>query len=154
MDEGRCIGKSGDHKLLWHIPEDLKHFKALTSGKTIVMGRKTFDSLGRPLPNRTNIVVTRQPDWKHDGVIAVDSLEAAFAKAGDSDIMVIGGAQIYEQALPFATKVYLTELKARFIGDALFPVLPEARWAQAERRPGELSGTNGMDYDFVTYRRI
>lgn len=154
MDAGRSIGESGSEKLLWHIPEDLKRFKALTSGKTVIMGRKTFDSLGRPLPNRVNIVVTRQPDWRYDGVIAVDSLSEAFAKGGDSDIMVIGGAQIYEQALPFATKVYLTEIKARFNGSALFPDLPTTQWVETERETGNESGTGGLDYDFVTYRRL
>ncbi len=152
MAENRVIG--GDNKLLWHLPEDLKHFKALTTGKPIIMGRKTYDSIGRPLPNRTNIVITRQQNWTAEGVSVVPSLEEALKTAetiNEKEIMVIGGAQVYEAALPFATRVYLTLLHKVYTGDAVFPELPEKEWTETAR----VSNTGpGIDYDFITYQRI
>ena len=149
MADNRVIG--GDNKLLWHISEDLKRFKALTIGKPVVMGRKTYDSIGRPLPNRPNIVVTRQEGWTAPGVTAVTNLEDALKTAGNlasGEIMVIGGAQIYAQALPFATRVYLTHIHKAYDGDARFPELPQSEWKETERQKGE------GDYEFITYQRI
>lgn len=155
MAENRVIG--GDNKLLWHISEDLKRFKALTIGKPVIMGRKTYDSIGRPLPNRPNIVITRQDNWSTEGVTAVNSLEAALQtaeKLGSGEIMVIGGAQIYKAALPFATRVYLTLIHKVYNGDALFPVLPSDEWRETSREKGTQVAEAGMDYEFVTYQRI
>lgn len=152
--ENRVIG--GDNKLLWHIPEDFRHFKSLTMGKPIIMGRKTYDSIGRPLPKRPNIVITRQKDWQAEGVIAAGSLAEAFKLAesfGPEEIMVIGGAGIYAQALPFATTVYLTHIHKAYDGDALFPELPAKDWRETERRKGDES-PDGLTYDFITYQRI
>lgn len=142
----------GDNKLLWHIPEDLKHFKALTLGKPVIMGRKTYDSIGRPLPNRPNIVITRQDTWTAPGVTVAKSLEDALKTAenlGSEEIMVIGGAQIYAQALPFATRVYLTRIHKAYDGDARFPQLPEKEWQETQRQQGAEAF-----YEFITYQRI
>lgn len=152
--ENRVIG--GNNQLLWHIPEDLKHFKALTLGKPVIMGRKTFDSIGRPLPNRPNIVITRQQGWTAGGVTVAHSLEDALKTAQKLDareIMIIGGAQLYAQALPFATRVYLTLIHKVYDGDALFPELIQSEWRQTDRKKGVECLTAGMDYEFITYER-
>lgn len=157
MADNRVIGKSGDTRLLWHIPEDFKHFKALTTGKPIIMGRKTYDSIGRPLPNRPNIVVTRQANWSVSGVTVAGSLDDAFKMAQNmaaEEIMVIGGAEIYKAALPFATSVYLTHIHKAYDGDALFPVLCESEWREISRQKGTQCQEAAMDYEFVTYQRI
>lgn len=148
----RVIGV--DNTLPWHLPEDLKYFKSVTMGKPIIMGRKTFDSIGRPLPGRTNVVVTRNAEWCADGVKVAASLEEAVALAGEEDpaeIMVIGGAQIYEQALPLTQRVYLTQVYAEIEGDAFFPVLPEREWRQVKRQEPELA--NDPNYAFLTLER-
>lgn len=153
-DQNNIIG--GDNKLLWHIPEDLKRFKALTLGKPIIMGRKTYDSIGRPLPSRPNIVITRNPQWKADGLTVVTSLEDAF-KAAESlgpETMVIGGATIYEAALPFATSVYLTRIHKAYDGDAVFPALSPSEWQEVSRTKGEQCEAAGIDYEFIKYQRI
>ncbi|HEY8964529.1 MAG TPA: dihydrofolate reductase [Alphaproteobacteria bacterium] len=154
QDQNRVIG-DGD-KMLWHIPEDFKYFKATTMGKPIIMGRKTFDSIGRPLPGRSNIVITRNHDWKADGVTVAYSLEDAIKKAesrGIEEIMVIGGAQIYAQALQSATRVYLTLVQGVYNGKALFPELPSAVWREVSRKHGTQCDEVGIDYDFVVYER-
>lgn len=154
MADNRVIG--GDNKLLWHISEDLKHFKAMTLGKPVIMGRKTFDAIGRALPGRPNIVITRQGDWKSPGVETASSLEDALKKAekhSSSEIMVIGGAQIYAAALPFATSVYLTHIHKVYTGDALFPAL-SSEWKETDRRKGNESPHDGVEYDFVTYQKV
>lgn len=118
----RAIGKN--NQLLWKIPEDLKRFKALTSGHLIIMGRKTFESIGRPLPNRTNIIITRNKNFTATGCLIFNSLETALKKAGEADnqeIFIIGGAEIYKQALPLADKLYLTTVESDVEGDAFFP---------------------------------
>lgn len=141
-----------DNTLPWRLPEDLQHFKRTTLGAPIIMGRKTWDSLGRPLPGRANIVVSRNPDFAPEGAIVVASLEAAAQACGDvAEAFVIGGAQIYAQALPLARRVLATEVHARVEGDAFFPLLPAFQWKETarERQPAE----NGYEYDFVTYER-
>ena len=124
----RVLGNKND--LLWRIPGDLKRFKTLTTGHPVILGRKTFDSIGRALPNRTNIVITRDSDWEHEGVMVVRSLEEAFTKAaaapgGDEEIFIIGGGQIYEQAFPFIERLYLTLIEDSKKGDAYFPAYEE-----------------------------
>lgn len=126
LGKNRVIGKG--NTLLWHIPDDLKRFKALTTGHPVVMGRKTFDSivafLGKPLPNRTNIVVTRDSAWSAEGATVAHSLEEALTKAKELDpeeVFVIGGAQVYEQALPYTDRLYLTLIDDEKAGDAYFP---------------------------------
>ncbi|KRA00835.1 dihydrofolate reductase [Achromobacter sp. Root565] len=146
----RAIGR--DNALPWKLPGDLAHFKRSTLGHPIIMGRKTWDSLGRPLPGRSNIVISRNPDFSAAGAILAPTLEAAVAACGDIDeAFVIGGAQIYAQALPLARRVLATEVHADVEGDAFFPLLPSFQWQETARQPQPAE--NGYDYDFVTYER-
>lgn len=141
----------------WHLPEDLAHFKQLTLGATVVMGRKTWDSLPprfRPLPGRANIVVTRQADWRADGAQRAASLDEALgiARANGDAAWIMGGAQIYAQALPLADGVEVTEIHQDFDGDAFAPVLgPE--WREVARSPVQQSAGSGLPFSFVSYRR-
>jgi dihydrofolate reductase len=143
-----------DNTLPWHLPEDLAHFKRLTLGCPVIMGRKTWDSLPpkfRPLPGRSNIVITRQPDWHDVGAIAAHGLEAALPLCAQADhVWVIGGAQIYAQALPLATTVEVTEIDADFAGDAHAPALG-AQWREHQRESH--TAANGLAYSFVCYVR-
>ncbi|WP_313378082.1 dihydrofolate reductase [Achromobacter insolitus] len=146
----RVIGR--DNALPWKLPGDLAHFKRSTLGHPIIMGRKTWDSLGRPLPGRSNIVISRNPSFTAAGAIVVPSLEAAVQACGDIDAaFVIGGAQIYVQALPLAARVLATEVRADVEGDAFFPLLPAFQWKETSREPQPAE--NGYEYDFVTYER-
>ncbi|MCW0209080.1 MAG: dihydrofolate reductase [Achromobacter sp.] len=146
----RAIGR--DNALPWKLPGDLAHFKRSTLGSPIIMGRKTWDSLGRPLPGRSNIVISRNPGFGAEGSILVPSLEAAIDACGDvAEAFVIGGAQIYAQALPLAQRVLATEVHAEVEGDAFFPLLPSFQWKETAREPQPAE--NGYDYDFVTYER-
>ena len=144
------IGKDG--VMPWHLPEDLAHFKQLTHGCPVIMGRKTWDSLPpkfRPLPGRHNIVITRQSGWQAEGAQRADSLQNALNLAAPApDLWVIGGAQIYAQAEPLAKRAEVTELAQNFAGDALAPVLG-ARWVETARQDHVSSG--GMKFSFVTY---
>lgn len=148
MDAARGIGI--DNRLPWHLPQDLAHFKRTTSGHTIIMGRKTFDSIGRPLPNRRNIVVTRNPDWHASGVESVTSLADALQLTASEDAFVIGGAQIYIQALPLAQRLIITEIAKQFACDAFFPPLITSEWQETAREPQH--GPE-FDYAFVEYQR-
>jgi dihydrofolate reductase len=133
MDEDRVIGRG--NALPWHLPDDLEHFKALTLGKPIVMGRKTFESIGKPLPGRLNIVLTRSKDWRREGVSTVHTLDEARAlAAGAAELMVIGGEEIFRLALPHASRIHLTMVRARVEGDVRFPPLDPADWRETERR--------------------
>ncbi|MBO9327545.1 dihydrofolate reductase [Achromobacter sp. HZ01] len=146
----RAIGR--DNALPWKLPGDLAHFKRSTLGHPIIMGRKTWDSLGRPLPGRSNIVISRNPDLRAEGAIVVATLQAAIEACGDAaQAYVIGGAQIYAQALPLAQRVLATEVHAQVEGDAFFPLLPAFQWKETARAPQPAE--NGYEYDFVTYER-
>jgi dihydrofolate reductase len=149
MDAQRGIGV--DNKLPWHIPEDLAHFKRVTLGQPIIMGRKTFDSIGRPLPGRRNIVVTRNTDWRHDGIETAGSLEEAVRLAGDGAASIIGGAQIFGEALPVASRMIVTHIDGIWQCDTFFPAIDDARWTVTERRPG--TSADGTTFTFVTYER-
>jgi len=143
-----------DNRLPWRLPEDLKHFKALTSSHTVVMGRKTWESLPenfRPLPGRHNIVVTRNDVYAANGATVVNSLAAALAAATDATAFVIGGAELYAQALPMATRLELTEIDASFEGDTFFPTLDRKVWSETARASHR--SASGLDYAFVTYQR-
>lgn len=150
IDAARGIGV--DNKLPWHLPEDLAHFKRVTLGRPIIMGRKTFDSIGRPLPGRRNIVVTRNADWRHAGVEAVTSLEAAIALVGEEEASIIGGAQIFKAALDMADKMIVTEIARTFDCDTFFPAIAPEAWAETAREHHH-SATQGFDFDYVTYER-
>lgn len=149
MAKNRAIGI--DNRLPWRLPEDLAHFKRTTLGKPIVMGRKTWESLGRPLPGRLNIVVTRNPGWHAEGCVATTSLDAALAAAGAVDeVFVIGGAELYGHALERADRLYLTEIGIEVAGDAFFPELDRARWREAWC---EDHANADFRYRFVRYER-
>lgn len=151
--ENGVIGR--DNKLIWHLPADLKHFKQLTQGHPVVMGRRTYESIGRPLPNRTNIVVTRQADWQAAGCEVAHSVPEALERARqlDEDIFVIGGAEIYRQALPAADVVYLTEVHHTFEGDVTFPELSRTEWREESRERHEADDKHAYAFSFVTHRR-
>lgn len=157
--QNRVIGINNN--LPWHLPEDLRYFKQVTMGKPIIMGRKTFDSIGRPLPGRTNIVITRDGSYQPEGVKVVNSLEAARELAesictidGCDEAMVIGGAQIYEQALSLADRLYLTQVHADVNGDAWFPAFHPGDWMEMGRDDFTASGHNPYDYSFIVLQRI
>lgn len=145
MAKNRAIGLN--NTLPWHLPEDLKYFKSVTMGKPIVMGRKTFDSIGRPLPGRLNIVITRNSDWQHAGVKTASSLQQAMSIAeeqGDSEgleeVMVIGGEEIYRSAIDLADRLYITRVQATVQGDAFFPEYNEADWLEISRQDPDVQG--------------
>jgi dihydrofolate reductase len=141
------IGRA--NALPWHIPEDLRYFKQMTSGKTVIMGRKTYQSIGRPLPNRRNIVVTRDPVFHAEGVILAHSLDDALSQAGDGESMVIGGKSLFVDALTRADRFYLTEIHRAYEGDVCFPAWDPAPWREIERR--RVAGD--PDISFVLFAR-
>ena len=146
------IGVAGD--LPWHLSDDLKRFKALTMGKPIVMGRKTFESIGRALPGRQNIVITRQQDFVAEGCDVVTSIDAAIAITVDADeVMVIGGGEIYRLFLPLAERIYLTRVNVEVEGDTLFPDLDPASWQELSREEHSASESNDHDFSILTYSR-
>ena len=152
MAENRVIGR--DNQLPWRISADLKHFKALTMGKPIVMGRKTWESIGRPLPGRENIVVTRQTGYRAEGCQVVHSIERALDIAGESDeVMIIGGAGLYQQTLGRADRLYLTRVKAEVDGDTWFPEIDAQQWREVACEPHSADEDNEHDYDFVILER-
>ncbi len=146
------IGK--DNQMPWHLPEDLAHFKRVTLGQPVIMGRKTWDSLParfRPLPGRVNIVVTRQADWQAEGALRASSIEEAMRLCGDvADAWIMGGAEIYRQAEPLASSAVVTDIDADFEGDAFAPVLG-AGWAEVQRESHVAA--NGLPFSFVTYQQ-
>ena len=145
--KNRVIGKNGG--MPWHLPADLAHFKRSTLGFPIIMGRKTWLSLGRPLPGRRNIVLSKDKNLQLDGADCFTSLEQAIASCNDETICVIGGEQIFRLALPIATELYATEIQAEIDGDTFFPELP-AGWHEFERI--SQAAENGLDFDFVIYK--
>ena len=138
--------------LPWKLPQDLAHFKRMTTGHPILMGRKTFESIGRPLPNRRNIVISRNAAWRHDGVDTVTSLDAALQMTDAGEVFVIGGAEIYTLALPLADRLIVTEIAQRFDCDAFFPPIDTTIWRESERESHH-DDANGFDFAFVTYLR-
>ena len=144
----------GNNQLLWHISEDLKRFKALTSGHSIIMGRKTFESIGRPLPNRKNIVVSRNANLVIDGCVIVNSLNEALKITKDeNEVFVVGGGELYFQALPLANKLYLTKVHKDFEGDTIFPTINFDEWKLMHKQYGDPT-VNGLQYSFCDYIRI
>lgn len=158
MAKNRVIGVEG--KLPWYLPEDLKFFKRITQAKPLVMGRKTFASIGKPLPNRLNVVVTRNAEFSHDGIRVCHDLPAALELADQhatieaaEEIMVMGGGEIYRQALPFAQRLYITEVDCEVDGDAIFPDFAPHEWQEVQRVAGQ-PAEGQPNYDFVVYERI
>ena len=143
-----------DNAMPWHLPDDLKHFKAVTLGKPMLMGRKTFAAIGKPLPGRKSIVLTRDPAWRAEGVVAVRSLDEAFAEAGDvPELAVVGGAEIYRLPLPLANRVYLTRIHADIEGDTVFPELNPAEWREVERTEHPADARHAYAMTFLTLDR-
>ena len=152
MSSNRVIGRSGT--LPWHLPADLRFFKQTTMGHPVIMGRRTYDSVGRPLPGRTNIVISRDPALQRDGVSVVGSLAEALQKAEDTDeVFVVGGAEIYRQALPLATRIYLTLIHVELEGDTFFPELDETKWKLVSRDDHPADEKNRWDLSFLIYER-
>lgn len=158
MSQNRTIGRN--NALPWYLPEDLKYFKRVTMGKPIIMGRKTWDSIGRPLPGRTNIVITRDKNFTLDSVRVVHSLDAAIKIAesvclidGAEEVIVIGGAEIYRLALEKADRLYMTQVHADVDGDACFPEFDLAQWQELAREDYSASGSNPYDYSFIVLEK-
>jgi dihydrofolate reductase len=154
-DEGNVIGK--DNKLPWHLPADLKYFKNLTWGMPVVMGRKTFESIGKPLPGRTSIVITRNKTWAFEKVLVAHTIKEAVqfaAERGVKEVFVIGGAEIFTTTLPNAARIYLTRIHHRFEGDVFFPEIPAAEWQLVSSHTHRPDEKNGYPYTFETWERI
>ena len=152
--KNNIIGK--ENKLIWHLPEDLKHFKELTTGHTIIMGRKTFESLGRALPNRKHVVFSQNPDFKVDDEnveIVHSMLQIQEYIENEEENFVIGGAMIYNLLMPYVTKMYVTQINKDFEGDTFFPKIDENVWKEVSREKGLKNEENNLDYEFITYER-
>jgi dihydrofolate reductase len=151
-DRNNVIGK--DNALIWHLPNDLRYFKEKTTGHAVIMGRRTFDSVGKPLPNRRNIIITRNTGFKAEGCEVVTSLEAALALMNpDEENFIVGGEEIYRQALPLADRVYLTRIHHEFEGDRHFPELgPE--WVPMDEKHGIVDDRNWFAHSFLVFDRI
>lgn len=152
LAQNRVIGR--ENALPWRLKADLAHFKALTLGHPVLMGRKTWESLGRPLPGRRNLVVTRAPDYRANGAETFGSIEAALSAVDAAEqVFIIGGADIYRQSLALADRLVLTEVHAEVEGDARFPALDPAHHVEVSRQTHQADADNEHDFDFVEYRR-
>ena len=150
--ENNVIGKDND--LIWHLPGDLKHFKETTTGHYVIQGRKTYESCGRPLPNRTNVIITRDKNYKADGCIVVHSLEQAISEAkNDPEAFIIGGGKIYEQALSLVDRIYLTKVHHLFEGDTFFPEINNDEWIEVDRRDFEPDEKNKYAFTILILDR-
>lgn len=154
MGEKNEIGSG--NQLLWHLPKDLKHFKDLTSGHPIIMGRKTYESIGKALPNRTNIVVSRKKNWFQEGILIVGSIKEAvkFAKKIDENIFIIGGGNVYEQTMEIADRLEVTLVKANLEADTYFPKINEKIWKKTEETCHEKDEKNQYDFCFQSYEKV
>lgn len=151
--ENGAIGK--DNQLLWHLPNDLKFFKRTTVGHPIIMGRKTYDSVGKPLPNRRNVVITRQHGLVIQGADVVHSLDEALALCATvAEVFIVGGAEIYRQALPIVSRVYLTRVHADVDGDSFFPALDEREWILRATETHPIDERHAHGYTFMRYERV
>ena len=153
MARNGVIGK--DNQLPWRLPADLRHFKAVTMGKPVVMGRRTYESIGRPLPGRTNIVVTRDPAYTTEGCVVVHSVEEALTATGAAEeVMIIGGAELYRQLLPRADRIYLTRIEEDVAGDTYFPQLDADRWRERSREEHAPDVDNPHTYSFILLESV
>jgi dihydrofolate reductase len=151
ISENNAIGK--DNKLLWYMPADLRHFKDITTGHTVIMGRKTYDSVGKPLPNRRNIIITRQP-IAITGCEVVNSIDAALALcSNEAEVFIVGGAEIYRQAMHLTNRIYLTIIHKEFEADTYFPEIKADEWKQVSKQDFEPDEKNLLPYSFITYER-
>ncbi len=152
--QNNVIGK--DNQLIWHLPNDLKHFRKLTTGNVVIMGRKTYQSIGKPLPNRTNIIISRNQDFVAEGCMVVNSLTKAIeiCPMPTENCFIIGGAEIYKQAMELATKIHLTEVHATFDGDTFFPEIDRSIWKLVSKQDFSPDEKNKFAYSFCEYERI
>ena len=152
--ENNAIGK--DNQLLWHLPNDLKFFKNITWGMVVVMGRKTFEAVNKPLPGRINIVITRQPGWTAEGAITANDLTEALEKAKATnckEIFIIGGGEIYKQSMAIADKIYITRVHAAIEGDTFFPVIEESKWTLISNEDFETDAKHAYAYSFQVWKK-
>ncbi|AMC10917.1 hypothetical protein Lupro_06505 [Lutibacter profundi] len=151
--ENNALGK--DNKLIWHLPADLKRFKKVTANHHVIMGRKTFESLGKPLPNRTNIIVTRNTNFTAQNCIVVNSLQQALESVkNDESPFILGGAEIYKQAIKIADKLDITFVHHKFEADVFFPEINKSIWKETSRKNFKADEKNNYNYSFVTFERI
>lgn len=156
--ENNVIGK--DNALIWHLPVDMKYFKEITTGHCVITGRKNYESIPekfRPLPNRTNIIITRQKNFQATGAIVAGSIEEALEKAkqtGAGEIFIIGGEEIYRQSIDLADKLYITKIYHSFMGDVYFPLIKPEEWKETERKKGVVDEKNKYEHDFIIYKKI
>jgi dihydrofolate reductase len=152
MARDGVIGR--DNGMPWHLPDDLKRFKSLTMGKPMLMGRKTFEAIGKPLPGRTSLVLTRDPSWQAKDVIAVRSVDEALQKIGNvQELCVVGGAEIYKLTLPITQRIHLTRIHANIPGDAIFPPLDTSEWRETERIEHPADDRHAFAMTFSTLER-
>ena len=155
VSENNIIGNKG--KLPWRLSDDLKNFKELTQGHAVIMGRKTFESIGKPLPDRINIVLTRDPDYQEEGVLTASNFQDALKiaeKMQDDEVFIIGGQFVFNKALRYADKLYLTEVKGEVDGDVEFPSWDKKEWKEVSRKSHKKDNTNDYDFDIITYTKI
>lgn len=151
MDKERVIGR--DNQLPWHLPADLTHFKRITMGHVIVMGRKTYEAIGRPLPGRTNVILTKNPAYQVDGCLIMHTVEDVLQRFSNEPIDVIGGAQIVRLFLPYVDTLHLTIIDASFPGDVYFPEISMEEWKLVSKQKGSKDEANPYDYYFLTYKK-
>lgn len=153
ISQNRVIGK--DNQLIWHMPADLKHYKNITMGHHMIMGRKTYESIGRPLPGRTTVIITRDKNYKAEGCIIVNSLDEALkVAASDSEPCIVGGGEIFRQAMSITDKIYLTIIHHDFEGDTFYPELDPAEWKLTKREDFQPDEKNRYPYSFCEYERV
>jgi dihydrofolate reductase len=153
MSENRVIGN--DNQLPWHLPADLKHFKTITMGKPILMGRKTFESIGRALPGRCNVIITRDESFQAPGCVIANSIETALSAVSYSEeIFIIGGAALFQQMLPMIKRLYITLIHHYFMGDVYLPNINEAEWHETHREDCQPNSENPYSYSFITLDRV
>lgn len=154
MASNGIIGRDG--QMPWHLSADLKHFKKITLGSPIIMGRKTFESIGRPLPGRRNIIISRNPDYQQDGCLVFDSIETALTNCCQSadEIFIIGGSALYEATLQYADRIYVTEINQNFNGDTSFPAWNKTEWTETKREDVTDDSQVSFSYSFITYEKI
>ncbi|MEK6207016.1 MAG: dihydrofolate reductase [Chloroflexota bacterium] len=152
-DRRGVIGKDGH--LPWRLPDDMKHVRALTVGKPLIMGRRTFDSIGKPLPDRVSIVLTRDPDFRCDGCLVARTPDEALALAGDApEVIVFGGAGVFKDFLPRADRIYLTEVDTEAVGDTYFPPFDPSEWREVDRQRHSVDARHPFAFEFVTLERV
>ncbi|SJM92246.1 dihydrofolate reductase [Crenothrix polyspora] len=153
MARNGVIGLDG--QMPWHLSADLKHFKKITLGSPIIMGRKTFESIGRPLPGRSNIIISRNPDYQQDGCTVFDSIDAALKHCCTtvSRVFIIGGSTLYQTTLAYADTLYVTDIQQDFLGDSFFPVLDKEQWLETAREDVNDDPDVSFSYSFITYQR-